>query len=113
MFIWIAACEQPVRPYEHFKAMIKPGMERSEAVKLLQASAWYYQMCPRKSIEPKSNFVADLFFFGSHQYDKAEIVIVISYPENDKLIVDQIGTFEPYAWHTGYADCIQRDRFDG
>lgn len=54
----------------------------------------------------------DLFFFGSHNYDQAEILIIRSVVKDDELIVDVVGTLESYAWHTAYADCIQRDRFE-
>lgn len=107
ILVCLAACEQPVRPYEQFKKVIQPGMERATAIKQLQKSAWYYQECRRQG------YIEDLFFFGSHQYNEAEILIVDSIPKDDRWVVREIGTFEPYAWHTAYADCIQRDRFEG
>jgi hypothetical protein len=106
------ACESQVLPYEKYKEVIRPGMEREAAIEVLQESAWYHQECPRGAAETDNFFVTDLFFFGNHQYDKAEIFIVVSYPTGKKLVVDHIGTLEPYAWHTGYADCIQRERFE-
>lgn len=108
----LTACESRVMPYEKYKEIILPGQEREEAIKGLQEAAWYHQACPRGTPTAKDFFVADLFFFGSHKYDKAEILIVVSYPKENKLIVDHLGTFEPNAWQTGYADCIQRDQFE-
>lgn len=53
----------------------------------------------------------DLFFYGSHDYDKATIVIVHSEKQKEGYQVSQIASFEPYAWHTAYGDCIDRHQF--
>jgi hypothetical protein len=85
----------------------KPGMLRSEVVSRLTSEAWYHQSCPRGSV------IEDLFFFGSHQYDRAQIVIVASIPDpTGEMKVDSVSTFEDYAWQSAYSDCIQRDRFE-
>ncbi len=85
----------------------KPGMARSEVVAKLTAEAWYYQPCPRRS------HTEDLFFFDSHQYDRARIVIVAYRPDSTgELKVDSVATFDDYAWHAPYADCVQRDKFE-
>lgn len=86
---------------------IKPGMLRSEVVSRLASEAWYHQPCPRGSV------IEDLLFFGSHQYDHAQIVIVTSIPDSTgEMKVDRVSTFENYAWQSAYSDCIQRDRFE-
>ena len=48
---------------------------------------------------------------GDRRYDKADIVIVSSILEDGEYRVYDIGSFEPYAWHTACADCIDRARF--
>jgi len=106
------ACEPRVMPYEEYKDVILPGMDREEAIKVLQETAWYHQECPYTNPESGNFFIHDLFFFGSHHYDEAELLIVVSYQREHKLSIDHIGTFEPYAWHTAYADCIERERFE-
>jgi hypothetical protein len=100
------ACTTHEMPYETYKDRIRPGMEREKAIEVLQESAWYYQECPR------GDYVEDLFFFGSHRYDRAEILIVDSDLTVSPSTVRGIGTFEPYAWHTAYADCIEQERFE-
>ena len=100
------ACASRVMPYETYKDVILPGMEREKAIEVLQKSAWYYQECPR------GDYVEDLFFFGSHHYDRAEILIVDSDLTVSPSTVRGIGTFDPYAWHTAYADCIEREQFE-
>jgi len=82
------------------------GDLREDAVATLEESAWYYQPCHYRDL------VEDLFFFGSHRYDKAQIVIVSSEIDEGVYRVYQISSFEPYAWHTAYKDCIDRTRFE-
>jgi hypothetical protein len=91
---------------EQAQEKVSIGMSREEAVKILEAQAWYHQPCENR------NSMDDLFFFGDHRYDRAEIVIMHSVKKDDKYEVVQLGSFEPYAWHTAYADCIQRDKFE-
>jgi hypothetical protein len=82
------------------------GDLRDDAVAALEASAWYYQPCHY------GDLVEDLFFFGSHQYDKAQIVIVSSEPDEDVYRVYQVSSFESYTWHTAFGDCVDRTRFE-
>jgi hypothetical protein len=85
----------------------KPGMLRSEVVSRLASEAWYHQPCER------GPNIIDLFFFSSHQYDRAQIVIVASIPDSTgEMKVDSVGSFDPYAWQSAFSDCIQRDRFE-
>lgn len=85
----------------------KPGMSRSEVVAKLTTEAWYYQPCPN------GPYTVDLFFFDSHQYDRARIVIVRSLPDSmGALKVVRVSTFDDYAWQGAYSDCVQRDKFE-
>ena len=85
----------------------KPGMSRAEVVAKLTTEAWYYQPCPRR------RYTEDLFFYDSHQYDRARIVIVGYRPDSTgDLKVDSVGTFDDYAWQGAYSDCVQRDKFE-
>lgn len=81
-------------------------MPRENAVAVLQQVAWYYQPCDR------ADFVDDLFFFGSHKWDSASILIVSSRLNGQDLRVVDVSSFdEANAWHTAFADCLQRDKF--
>ena len=64
------------------------------------------------SVMPYRITIDDLFFFGSHKYDKAEVVIVTSEPIAGVFVVYDLGSFEPYAWHAAYQDCLQRKQFE-
>ena len=46
------------------------------------------------------------------EYEKADIVIVDSRLEDETYRIVSLSSFEPYAWHTAYKDCIQRDSFE-
>lgn len=100
----LAACRP--HPLEEAKRLVPIGMFREEAIQILDSEAWYHQECP----SPVR--ITDLFFYGSHQYDEADIVILESLPEGEIYRVAHIGTFEPNAWHTAYRDCVRRDKFE-
>lgn len=101
----VTACRS--QPLEQARQQISIGTPREEAVQILSARAWYYQPCPRQTI------VDDLFFFGSHKYDEADLVIVTSALDKDgNYRVRQISSFEPYAWHAAYKDCVDVHRFE-
>ena len=55
--------------------------------------------------------ITDLFFYGSRQYDTDDVLIITSRAKDDVFEVERIGSFEHYAWHTAYRNCIQRDKF--
>jgi hypothetical protein len=74
---------------------------------VLEQKAWYSQPCQRVD-----ESITDLFFFGSREFDQAELVTVRSVREGTQYKVDRIGHLEPSAWQGDYADCIQRDKFD-
>jgi len=82
------------------------GTKRSDAIRILDGETWYHQLCPNVIT------VDDLFFYGSRGYDKAQVVIVSSEPLDGVYYVYAISSFENYAWHTAYADCIDVTRFD-
>ena len=82
------------------------GMPRDRAIEIFAPVIWYHQPCLRGS-----DFIQDVFFYGSHQYDTDDVLIVTSRAADGVFIVEHIGSFEPNAWHTAYRDCIQRDKF--
>ena len=100
----LTAC-QP-HPTERAAQQVPYGTPRDDAVEILSQEAWYHQPC-RRGVSIK-----DLFFYGSHRYDKADIVIVDSSPRDEGYEVVRISTFESYAWHTAYRDCIDRGMFE-
>ena len=80
-------------------------MEREQALVILSERAWHHQACPNlKSID-------DLFFFGDHSYEEAEIIILNSIEKDGVYLVSGIGTLETNAWHAAYQDCLQKERF--
>ena len=98
----ILACGTPTWMQEMEKVEI--GMSRGQAIDILSETSWYHQPCPG------DNIVDDLFFYGERTYDESSIVIVTSDTKTGSVI--QVSTFESYAWHTAYAKCIERDKFD-
>ena len=98
-----AGCRQRPTAVETARSQVPIGTRREEAIETLGATAWYHQPCWDR---------IDLFFYGSHNYDRAEIVILSSKLVDGVYVVDSIDGFEPNAWHTAYRDCIQRERFE-
>jgi hypothetical protein len=98
-----AGCRQRPSAVETARIQVPIGTPRNEAIETLGATAWYHQPCWDQT---------DLFFYGSRNYDRAEIVILGSKLVDGVYVVDSIDGFEPYAWQTAYADCIQRERFE-
>lgn len=98
----VTACQ---RPLDRARDLVSVGTLRKDAIEILNEEAWYHQPCKNRSS------IDDLFFYGDQRYDKADIVIVRSILEDGEYRVYDIGSFEPYAWHTAYADCIDRARF--
>lgn len=106
LLLFFVACDPPLSLGQQAQKQIPIGMPRDQAIKLLIAEAWYYQPCDRQAR------IEDLFFYGSHTYDQADIVIVVSSLKNGQYKVSAVGGFdEPDAWHAVYSDCIQRDKF--
>lgn len=102
--VLVAACRSS--PLEEARKQVSIGMRRDDAIKILSEKAWYHQPCPNRIT------IDDLFFYGSRRYDTAELVIVGSEPKDEVFIVYDIGSFESYAWHAAYQDCIQRNIFE-
>lgn len=99
-------------PVDEARNLVTAGTLRNEAIRVLSEEAWYHQPC-QNLVGGKLETITDLFFFGSHKYDEADIVIVTSKPLNNEFVVArEVGSFEPYLWHSVYGDCIQRDRFE-
>ncbi len=90
---------------EKAKRMIPIGASRDEAIRALSGEAWYHQSCTAKDT------IDDLFFYGSHGYDEADIVIVVSTTQDGSYRVVQIGSFEPNSWHAAYRDCVDQEKF--
>jgi len=94
-------------PLGRAREQVAIGDSREKAIEVLSSEAWYYQPC-----DMTEEAASDLFFFGSHSYDRASIVIVDSIREDGEYRVDMISSFESYAWHTAYANCVDRKRFE-
>lgn len=103
VLLLVTACR--ANPLQRARELVSVGDLRKDAIEILNSEAWYHQPCENRSS------IDDLFFYGDQHYDKADIVIVTSILEDGEYWVSEISSFEPYAWHTAYADCIDRDRF--
>jgi hypothetical protein len=104
LLILVTGCRPS--PFEEARQLVPIGTRRDDAIRILGETAWYHQPCPL------AVSIDDLFFFGSRKYDKADVVIVSSEPIDDIYVVYLVSSFEPYAWHTAYRDCLQRDMFE-
>jgi hypothetical protein len=103
----LLGCKPYTDPLIEARALVPIGTPRDETIKILSARSWYYQDCTR------GGGGSDLFFFGSHKYEKAFIVIVnYNGSHRSGFTVGAIGSLENYAWHAPYADCIDQSRFD-
>lgn len=82
------------------------GTPRGEAIEILLEETWYHQPCLN------AYSIDDLFFFGSHTYEQAQIVIVRSRSEEELgYRVTHIGGFDNRAWQAAYQNCIDRSKF--
>jgi hypothetical protein len=100
----LVACRQD--PLAAPSMQVKIGMARDEVISVLRPQTWYYQPCPNEGS------IDDLFFFGSHSWDKASLLIVRSARDGQKYRVKDISSFdEANAWHTAFRECLQRNRF--
>ena len=107
----IFGCRGQVRPspWKRARELVAIGDTREKAIELLGAEAWYHQPCEYEDI----GIIEDLFFYGDHHYDRADIVILGSVLDGAEYKVASIGSFDDAnPWHTIYADCIDRDRFE-
>ncbi len=96
-------------PLSRARELVAMGDSREKAIELLGTDSWYHQPCERMGGE----IIKDLFFYGSHGYDEADIVILGSVFDGAEYKVTSIGSFDDAnPWHTIYADCIDRDRFN-
>lgn len=110
LLLLVAGCY--ASPLEEARKQVTTGTLRDDAIQILNEKAWYHQVCHHR-IGTEFETIEDLFFFGSHKYDRADIIIVTSAPVNSVFVVNrEIGSFDPYLWHSVYGDCIQRDRFE-
>ena len=104
--LFLVACRREPSPLEKAQSQIDVGMARDRAVEILEQDSWYHQVCDYRAS------IHDLFFYRSHHYDRADIVIVINQEEDGKYKVISVGTFESYLWQASYRDCIQLDKFE-
>lgn len=104
LIVSLTACH--IHPLEKAKQQVAIGTLREDAIQILNKEAWYHQPCTNVTT------VDDLFFYGSHKYDKAEVVIMRSTLNAGTYKVTELGSFEANAWHSAYADCVDRRRFE-
>ena len=95
--------EPSFSPITRVHAAVPIGMPQDDAVLVLEQLAWYHQTCDDST---------DLFFFDNHDYDDTTIVIMDSNLQDGQYCVASFSTFESYAWHTVYDDCVDRSQFD-
>lgn len=107
LFSVTSCANLPKGPLGQASEVIAIGTPRDVAIQQVPDGYWYHEECSFSD-----QVIDDLFFYGSHSYDKAQIVIVVSERMDDVFRVKQIADFEPNAWHTAYASCIDRDKFE-
>ncbi len=103
LLLVLFACKNT--PLDEARELVAIGDLRDDAILSLQTEAWYHQSCPNQSS------IDDLFFYGSQQYEKTDIVIMTSVLEDNEYRVSKISSFEAYAWQAAYRDCIDRSKF--
>ena len=85
------------------QSAVPPGTPREEAVEILESRAWYDELGH-----------TDLFFYGSHRYNRA-LLLEVDYDqlENGEYVVARVYYVEQYLWHTTspYTSRINRSRF--
>jgi hypothetical protein len=83
-------------------------MERDQALNIMSKDAWYSAQCSNSD-----TWRTDVYFYGSKDWDRAEIVILFSELADGRFRVEQVATFdEPNVWHTAYRDCVDRGVFE-
>lgn len=107
LVVVVIGCSSKATPYELALGQDIGKSRQAQIAQMIQLGSWYHETCTMKQ-----SYATDIFFFGSKDYDKANIVIVDSYLTNGEMLVEKISTFEPYAWNTAYGDCIDRSRFE-
>ena len=96
-------------PIEQARELVSIGMSRDKTIELLSADAWYHQPCQ----ESYPNVATDLFFYNSHRYDKADIVVVhYLLSENGEFQVSSIITCRPPCWQSLFEASIDRTQFE-
>ena len=97
------ACTQSEHPYYTARARIPIGMPIEEAAALLD-EAWHHAACPYNEY---GEFANHLFFFGSRDFGRAEVVMIRAMGPQDDQVVAWIGTVDE-SLRVGYEDCIER-----
>lgn len=92
LVLTLSRCAEEVAPIDETEILsrIVIGAERGEAMQAL-SDAWYHSKCPYVD-----GRIEDLFLYGPKKRDQVTIVSIMSNPEGEKLVVTNIGTYEPY-----------------
>lgn len=85
---------------EMARSRVRIGDKRDDALQAL-SDAWFHTECRVVN----STTIRDLFFYGPHDRDRVEVVLVVSREKNDRTIVTFIGGVENYMLHL-YNYCI-------
>ena len=85
-------------PLAWAQTAVAVGTPKEDATAALETKAWGYQSC----------LGDQLFFFGSHDYDKT-FVVIVSYTDEH---VSQIFAEEAYFWQMSYGSLLDRSQFD-
>lgn len=88
----LSGCAEEVAPVDETEILsrIVVGSERGEAKQAL-ADAWYHSECPYAD-----GRIEDLFLYGPQKRDQVTIISIMSSPEGEKLVVTDVGAYEPY-----------------
>ena len=96
-------------PVEKAWQLVPLGSSREEAIATLTEEAWYYEPCANEH----DNIATDLFFYNSHRYDEADIVVVhYLLAEDGEWQVSWLARCDPADWQVLFQDCIDRSQFE-
>ncbi|HRQ42545.1 MAG TPA: hypothetical protein PLD25_31910, partial [Chloroflexota bacterium] len=82
------------------RSKVRIGDSRGAAL-LALSDSWFHSSCQYTD----TSLIRDLFFYGSHNPDEVQVVIIRSQKNNGVAIVDFVGTIENYMLHL-YDDCV-------
>ena len=85
-------------PWEVARSRVRIGDNRKDALIAL-SDAWFHSECESETK------IRDLFFYGSHDPEQVQVVIVNSQKEDGNRTVIFVGSVENYMLHL-YNDCI-------
>lgn len=108
VLLMLTSCsiDESVTPLTEARTAVPIGTRREEAIRILSEKAWLYQDCTIYTGRE------DLFFFGSHNYRWAYIVIVrYDGDSKEQFTVRKISSLESGWWQGSYSYCIDESRF--